>query len=111
MISPALSGRQKGNATDCLQNLFRPGCGAEASQRVAVTTCFGIELCRGLRDKAHTVNFPDCLKTFFGLSKRTRSIAPGGCPRFLISSAAFGTASGSLTPQSQALFIQSFSRP
>ncbi len=57
------------------------------------------------------LNFPDWRRNFFGFEKITRSIAPARCPRFFISNAVFGTASGSLTPQSHALFIQSRSLP
>ena len=38
-------------------------------------------------------------------------ILSDGQPRFFISSAAYGTANGTLTPQSQALFIHNLSLP
>src|SRR5581483_12219110 len=46
------------------------------------------------------------LRNFTGFWKTSLSMAASLCPRFFISSAVFGTASGSLTPQSQAQFIQ-----
>src|SRR5688500_10287272 len=62
-------------------------------------------------DDSPTRNFGDCDRNRIGFRYSTASTKSALCPRRRISIAVFGTASGSLTPQSQAELSQMRSRP
>ena len=79
------------------------GCGRTAWKAVPTHSTF--------QTPTYTRNFGVCDRNVCGFLKRILSMISSLCPRRRSSSAVFGTASGSLTPQSHALFSHSRSWP
>ena len=101
------------------ENSTRGGVRSPRSVRCALSTKFilseveGLGMTRAFSNcpTNYTRNFGVCDRNVCGFLKRILSMISSLCPRRRSSSAVFGTASGSLTPQSHALLSHSRSWP